>query len=60
LANVPTAGVTVQLTAKLSVPLSVAVMASDWPELSKAVAGVTAIETGISDSTALPLLPVDA
>ena len=58
--NVPTAGVTVQLIARLSVPLRVAVMASDPPELSEAVAGVTAIETGISESTALALLPGDA
>ena len=48
------------MIARLSVPLRVAVMASDSPELSEAVAGVTAIETGISESTALALLPGDA
>ena len=48
------------MIARLSVPLRVAVMASDSPELSEAVAGVTAIATGISESTALALLTADA
>jgi hypothetical protein len=60
LATVPTAGVTVQFTPVLPVPLTVAVNVADWPEVSEALDGVIAIDTGTSDITALALLPVDA
>ena len=58
--TVPTAGVTVQMAPLLLVPLTVALNVADWPEVSDADGGVTTIDTGTSESTALAFRPVDA
>ena len=51
--TVPTAGDTVQFTAVLPVPITVAVSVFDWPDVSDAVAGVSVIDTGTNDITTL-------
>jgi hypothetical protein len=60
LVTVPTAGVTVQMAPLLPAPLTVALNVADWPELSDADGGVTTIDTGTSESTALALLVLSA
>lgn len=53
--TVPTGGDTVQLTAVLLAPLTVAFSVADCPDVSDAVDGVNEIATGTNDITALAL-----
>ena len=56
----PTEGDIDQLTAVLLVPLTLAVIVVDCPPLSEALAGVSVMETGVSEILAVAVLVASA